>query len=111
MSEVSKMGLAASSMRPGKSTSEFKGKTSVQALFILVVILQRFGVDVQLDEQTALLIIAGLEAAYTFGRSIVKGFQAKAVSDGPVINQTKSGVEVSYDQRGAGTSQDPNQKG
>lgn len=64
----------------GVQTTEFKGKTSVQLMFAGILILQQFGVDVALDEQTALLIIAGLEATYALGRSIVKAFQLRFVA-------------------------------
>jgi hypothetical protein len=64
--------------RSGVSTTEFKGKTVVQGLVILALILQRFGVDIDMDEQTAITIIGGLEAAYALSRSIVKAFLAKS---------------------------------
>lgn len=76
-----KVKIAEFSCRKGTQTSEFKGKTGVQMLMVLVMVLNRIGVDVQLDDQTALLIIGGLEAAYSFGRSVLKGFQTRSISD------------------------------
>jgi len=81
MSQLSDLALVAPSAaaaRPGVRTSEFKGKTFVQALLVLVLVLQRFGVDIALDEQTAIAMIAGLEATYTFARSAIKVFAARS---------------------------------
>lgn len=63
----------------GRSTSEFQGKVAVQCLLIATVVLRQFGFDdIALDEATAIQIIAGLEAAYGVGRSVVKATAVKA---------------------------------
>lgn len=69
--------------RPGYQTSEFAGKTAVQALMLLVIVAGQLGVDVQLDEQQAILIIAGLEGAYTLGRSLIKGLSGRTTTTKP----------------------------
>jgi len=70
MSDITKM----HAMRPGVQTSEFRGKTIVQALVLGALLLQQFGLDVAITEETALVIVAGLEAAYSVGRSLLKAF-------------------------------------
>lgn len=63
---------------PGVSTSEFKGKAIVQIVLIAAVVLKQFGININIDEQTAFVIIAGMEALYTVGRSIVKAKKTTA---------------------------------
>ena len=59
-------------MKKGIKTSEFWGKTLLQVLTLAFGLM---GESPPLDEQTALTIVAGLEAIYTVARAITKTFQ------------------------------------
>lgn len=72
--------IADCSSRPGNKSSEFKGKSGVQAIMLLVIVLNRFGLNVEIDDETALIIIGGLEAIYALGRSILKSFQSRVIA-------------------------------
>ncbi len=82
MQELSVAFSSTHASRPGVKTTEFQGKLAVQIVLTIVMILQAFGIDVQLDEQTALVIIAGLEALYGVGRSFVKSSAVKSAGTG-----------------------------
>lgn len=56
-------------MKPGLHTTEFWGKSLVQ---LVLVLNQVFGLGLVISDEAALTIVAGLEAAYSVGRSMAK---------------------------------------
>lgn len=58
--------------KAGHKTTEFWGKTAVQ---VALVASMFFGLEV--DEEMIVKLVAGIEAAYVLGRSIVKGMKAR----------------------------------
>lgn len=56
-------------MKPGIKSTEFWGKSAAQ---VLVVVAALAGVEI--EPAVALAAVAGLEAVYTIGRTIVKAF-------------------------------------
>lgn len=60
--------------RPGVQTTEFWGKSLLQLVLILNAL---FGLGIELDDQTAFTIVAGIEGAYALARGVTKGLTGK----------------------------------
>lgn len=60
--------------KPGLATTEFWGKSIIQLAILISMI---FDLDIEITDAQALAIAGGLEAAYTVGRSFVKGRSAQ----------------------------------
>jgi uncharacterized protein (DUF697 family) len=58
-------------LKPGYQTSEFIGKVAVQALVLGVGLFHK-----SMTPEQAAVIVAGLEAVYVAGRSIVKAVRS-----------------------------------
>lgn len=74
-SEVEALALThklALATRTGGATTEFKGKTSVQALLLLLFILKQFGIDIEASDEMLLGAGALMEVVYGGFRSWVK---------------------------------------
>ena len=61
-------------MKPGHKTTEFWGKTVLQFMLVLAVLFP--GMGFEMEEQTAMVIAAGLEALYNTIRGVVKGIDS-----------------------------------
>lgn len=60
-------GFKMDGIKPGIFTTEFLGKTAIQLVLLYNSLYHK-----NVDPQTAVLIITGLEGIYVAGRSIVK---------------------------------------
>lgn len=59
-----------SKVKPGQRTTEFWGKTVCQVLTILATLKP----ELEINPETGLAIVAGLEGLYTIARSIIKAY-------------------------------------
>lgn len=80
LNDESKAALVGTASRAGKETTEFRSTVIVQALVAGVALLGVLGVKgVELTVEEATVIVAGLTAVYTLGRSLLKAFGAFSV--------------------------------
>jgi len=78
LNKLADANLAVTAASRGSSTTEFKGKTVVQLLVIAGAVVTHFVPEVGIDQETAIAIVAGMEALYTLSRTVLKAFLSRA---------------------------------
>lgn len=77
MTDMAAAHALAKAAAPGVSTTEFQGKLVLQILVVVVFGLQKLGLDIDASEELLIAVVAGIEAIYILGRSIIKSVLAK----------------------------------